>query len=65
MLPDFAVAEDVRNGRLVRLLPDWTTRAGGVYVVFPATRYRPPKVRMLVEAPKGYLAGGDVCSSTA
>ena len=50
ILPHFAVAEDVAAGRLVRLLPKWKLPDGGVHAVFPATRYRPQKVRVFIEA---------------
>jgi DNA-binding transcriptional LysR family regulator len=50
ILPHFAVAEDVAAGRLVRLLPKWKLPDGGVHAVFPATRYRPQKVRVFIDA---------------
>ncbi|MBB5696399.1 LysR family transcriptional regulator [Muricoccus pecuniae] len=48
VLPDFLVTEPVRDGRLVRLLPDWDLPSGGVHAVFPASRFRPPKVTAFV-----------------
>lgn len=48
ILPDFLVADDVRSGQLVEVLPDWTLPAGGVHIVYPATRFRPPKVTAFV-----------------
>lgn len=45
VLPDFLVAEDLRAGRLVNLLPEWSLPSGGIFVVYPALRFRPPKVR--------------------
>ena len=50
ILPHFAVAEDVAAGRLVRLLPKWKLPDGGIHAVFPATRYRPQKVRVFIDA---------------
>ena len=50
ILPNFAVAEDVAAGRLVRLLPKWKLPDGGIHAVFPATRYRPQKVRVFIDA---------------
>lgn len=49
VLPDYAVAADVAQGRLVQLLPEWTLASGGVHVVYPAARFRPAKVRRFVE----------------
>ncbi|MDE1568000.1 LysR family transcriptional regulator [Aquabacter sediminis] len=48
ILPDFQVADDVRSGQLVEVLPDWTLPAGGVHIVYPAARFRPPKVTAFV-----------------
>jgi len=50
IFPDFAVAEDVAAGRLIRLLPKWKLPDGGVHAVFPATRYRPQKVQAFIDA---------------
>lgn len=44
ILPDFAVQGDLASGRLVRLLPQWSLDAGGIYAVTPATRFRPARV---------------------
>ncbi len=44
ILPDFAVADDLASGRLVRLLPDWHLDSGGIYAVMPDTRFRPARV---------------------
>ena len=63
ILPDFAVADDVRAGRLVRVLPKWSVKSGGVFAVFPATRYRPQKVRVLVDALKSHLEAIAVAGS--
>jgi DNA-binding transcriptional LysR family regulator len=49
VLPDFMVAEDLAAGRLVRLLPEWTMPAGGIYAVYPSARYLPAKVRILLD----------------
>lgn len=56
MIGDFALAEDLQAGRLVEVLPAWSVARGGVFAVFPSTRYRPPKVRALVEAMRAHLA---------
>lgn len=49
VLPDYAVAEDIASGRLIHVLPEWTLPSGGIYVVFPSARFRPPKVRAFVD----------------
>jgi DNA-binding transcriptional LysR family regulator len=57
ILPDYSVADDVAAGRLVRVLPRWALPSGGVFAIFPATRYRPRKVRVLIDALRAHLAG--------
>ena len=49
VLPDYAIADDVAAGRLVHVLPGWTLPQGGIHAVFPPARFRPAKVRALVE----------------
>lgn len=48
ILPDFLVAQDLRLGRLVRLLPDWRLRTGGVYTLTPPSRLRTKAVNMFL-----------------
>lgn len=49
VLPDFAVAADLAEGRLVPVLPAWQLPSGGIHAVFPAARFRPAKVRAFVD----------------
>ncbi len=44
MFPLNLASEDVRAGRLVRVLPGYTRRGGTLYVVYPAARHLPRKV---------------------
>jgi DNA-binding transcriptional LysR family regulator len=48
VLPDFQVAEHLASGRLMHILPAWTLPAGGIHVVYPTARFRPPKVSAFV-----------------
>jgi len=48
VLPDFLVVEDIKAGRLAHILPAWTLPAGGIHAVYPAARFRPPKVTAFV-----------------
>ncbi len=50
--PHFMALEDLAQGRLVRLLPDWTLQGGGIYAVFPAQVQRSHKVAVFIEALK-------------
>jgi DNA-binding transcriptional LysR family regulator len=54
-LTDFSIGDDVAAGRLVRLLPDWSSPPAGIHAVFPSARYPVPKVRLFVDALKDHL----------
>jgi DNA-binding transcriptional LysR family regulator len=56
MMPDFAVADDVAAGRLVRLLPTWRLPGGGIHAVFPASRFMPQRVRVFIDLLREHLA---------
>ncbi|UFZ07398.1 LysR substrate-binding domain-containing protein [Bradyrhizobium ontarionense] len=62
VLPDFLITDDLAAGRLVQVLPSWTLPSGGIHAVFPAARFRPPKVTafvaMLMDAHKRLAASG-------
>lgn len=49
VLPDYTVAAELAQGRLVHLLPEWVLPRGGVHVAYAAARFRPAKVRRFVE----------------
>lgn len=46
-LPEFIAAEYLQDGRLVRLLDEWSMTQGGLYFVTPTLRSRPLKVKVL------------------
>jgi DNA-binding transcriptional LysR family regulator len=48
-VPEFLVRDDIRDGRLVRLLQKWTIGRGAVHLVFPTSRKLSPRVRALVD----------------
>ena len=50
LLPCFICGEDLRAGRLVHILPEWSEPADtAVYAVYPAARHLSPKVRVFVD----------------
>jgi DNA-binding transcriptional LysR family regulator len=63
VLPDFLVTDDLAAGRLIHVLPEWQLPSGGIYTVYPAARFRPPKVTafvgMLTEAERRRSSGAD------
>jgi DNA-binding transcriptional LysR family regulator len=46
--PSFMVAEDLRRGDLVEILPEYRSVELGIYVVYPTRKHLPVKVRMLI-----------------
>lgn len=64
VLPDFLAVDDLTAGRLIHVLPAWQLPSGGIYTVYPAARFRPPKVTafvgMLTEAEKQRSSCADV-----
>ena len=48
-LASFAVQQDLQQGRLVRLLGDWSLPRVGIHAVYPAARHVPAKVRALID----------------
>jgi DNA-binding transcriptional LysR family regulator len=49
VLPDYLVVPDLVAGRLVRVLPEWKLRSGGIHVVLPSVRFRSAKVSRFLE----------------
>lgn len=47
--PDFLVADDLAEGRLVNVLPGFCGRDIGIYVVYPSRKHLSVKVRALVD----------------
>jgi DNA-binding transcriptional LysR family regulator len=47
--PDFIVAPEIRAGRLVRLLPDYTPPSSDIYAAYPSRRHLSAKVRVFVD----------------
>lgn len=53
--PSFLVHEQIRNGRLVRLLPDWEADTFWAYAVYPHRKFLLPKVRSFVDFMVNYF----------
>jgi DNA-binding transcriptional LysR family regulator len=49
LLPDYAVLDDLREGRLIRVLPEWTTEEGTISAVFPHKEHMTPRLRLLLD----------------
>lgn len=48
-LPTFVIENDLKAGRLIDLLPDWTPKAGIIHAAFPSRRGLLPSVRALLD----------------
>lgn len=46
--PSFMVAQDIRKGDLLEILPDYRSTALGIYAVYPTRKHLLPKVRVMV-----------------
>ncbi|PRC95218.1 LysR family transcriptional regulator [Solimicrobium silvestre] len=55
VLDQRSVQQDIEEGHLKRLLPDWTLPKGGIYAVYPAGRHVPQKVRAFIDFYRNYL----------
>ncbi len=49
VLPDFLATSGLLAGDLIPVLPEWQLPSGGIYTVYPAARFRPPKVSVFVD----------------
>ena len=48
-LPHRLAEASIRDGRLRRVLDDYTTPAGGLYAVYPSSRHVSPLVKAFIE----------------
>ncbi len=55
MISAWAVEEDLREGRLVQLLPQWQAPALPVYLLYPWARYYPARLRRFLELMKAVM----------
>ena len=47
--PAFLIAEDLRSGRLVEVLPEYRSLELGIYALYPTRKHVLPKVRLLID----------------
>lgn len=58
MLHQYSVEEDLRTGRLVRVLPEWSAPRGGTWAVLPPGRHPGRNAQAFIEFYRGYLQEG-------
>ncbi len=49
VLPDFLVRDELKDGKLTRLFPDWSLRNGGIYAMTPPNRVRSNALQRFLE----------------
>jgi len=57
IISSWAVAEDLREGRLVNLLPDWEPAPLPVHLVYPWARYYPARLRAFLQMMREAVPG--------
>ena len=55
VLDQFSVEADLKNGQLVRVLPEWSLPRAGIYAVYPPGRHVAPKVRAFIDFYRNWL----------
>ena len=55
LLPMFSVVDDLREGRLVQVLPQWRSPEIGIYALLPSRRFVDAKTRAWIELVKAGL----------
>jgi DNA-binding transcriptional LysR family regulator len=54
-VPERAAEDELRNGRLVRILEDWTPAIPGLFLYYPSRRHVPPALRAFIDTMKEVL----------
>jgi DNA-binding transcriptional LysR family regulator len=49
LISEFMIADELASGTLVRVLPEWKTRASEVHAVYPARQNIPPRLTLFLE----------------
>jgi DNA-binding transcriptional LysR family regulator len=56
-LPDFTVGDDIRTGKLKRVLENYPAEPHDLYLVYPANRHQSPKLRAFMDMAAEHLSG--------
>jgi DNA-binding transcriptional LysR family regulator len=49
LLPEILIADDIRAGRLIALLPDYPSQQVPLHLVYPSRRNLPPRTRLVID----------------
>jgi DNA-binding transcriptional LysR family regulator len=58
LLPDHACRDELDDGKLVHVFPQWTTPVGIIHLVFTTRRGLPPAVRSFIDHLASTFSGG-------
>jgi LysR family transcriptional regulator, regulator for bpeEF and oprC len=65
LLPEFIVADDIRNMQLRQLCPEWHSPAVRISLIYPAHRHVSVRVKALAEVLKEYFSNNDLTALTS
>ncbi len=57
VFPDFNVAQQLKENKLVKVLPDYHLPEGGIYAIYPSKQQLPRKVRAFIDFLKKEVSG--------
>lgn len=63
VLPEYFLADDLRQGTLVRLCPEWIWKSPMLYAELPSKRQKPRRVQLFLQALKQALESGALLRS--
>ncbi|WP_179188158.1 LysR family transcriptional regulator [Kiloniella majae] len=49
LIPNFVIADELKEGKLVRVLPDYEATSIGLHALWPASKLQPTRVRILID----------------
>ena len=49
LIAEFMIGDELKNGTLVQVLPEWKTRPSEVHAVYPARQNIPPRLTLFLE----------------
>jgi DNA-binding transcriptional LysR family regulator len=49
LISEFMVTDEIKSGKLTRVLPDWATKPTEVHAVYPARQNLPPRLTLFLE----------------
>lgn len=64
-VPVYAAIDGLRNGSLVRVLPEYTLQRINIYAIYASRRYVDAKIRTWIEFMRDYLPRAIVEDETA